>query len=471
MSATFYPLAVLISLALAAAALAALPLLSSRRAPTFAMPIAITGLLIAFAFSCQWVYTGVPSDTADTGRFADLIRWSSYTPWWFFALCILLLAGFALTGFDTEPGRLRTQRLFLLTIAGIGGFSLAGASHLMVALAAWELASLPLTLAAATRRPPGAGLLSAYFADFFAFVLMALGVTLLFAQFQTLALDALFEAIQGEAQTSDILLYTGTALWLVGLLTRLGVIPFHFASGDRLLAGPLSVTAFAGIFLPVSATAFGWNLVGDVLRPILPQWQDFLSILGIATICAGALGMLTQPAWRRFVAYALMMQGGWILLAMASPGPTLEPECFLLLLANGMALATIAFGALFLESNGGTKASELAQGLLRQRPALGFAVLTGYLTLAGLPPTGGFVAKAQLLGRIAGYGMLGLALIATLATAAAGYACLRRVAPLVEPVAQPREWVQEGRSETIFFWVLAAVLWALGIVPAIAWPG
>lgn len=470
MNALAYPLGALLSLAFAAAALAGLTLVKSRRSPHFAMPIAIAGVLAAFAFSSQWAYVGIAND-ADAGRFADLIRWSSYTPWWFCALAVLLLAGFALTGFDTEPGRLRTQRLFLLTLAGIGGFSVAGASHLLVALAAWELASLPLTLAAATRRHAGGGLLSAYFADFFSFVLMALGVTLLFAQFHTLALDSLFEAIQGEAQTSDILLYTGTALWLVGLLTRLGVIPFHFAAGDRLLGGPLSVTAFAAIFLPVSATAFGWNLVGDVLRPTLPQWQDFLSILGISTLCAGALGMLTQPAWRRFAAYALMMQGGWIILAMASPGPALEPECFLLILANGLALATIAFGALFLETNGGTKAAELAQGLLRQRPALGFAVLTGYLTLAGLPPTGGFVAKAQLLGRLSGYGMLGLALVAAIATAAAGYACLRRVAPLVEPATQSREWVQEGRSETIFFGCLAAILWALGVLPIIAWPG
>ena len=261
-------------------ALACLPWIKRKGALRAALPIALLATGSSAASCLAWIrhLSQAGQMPFATDRFSVMLRASPLTPWWFLAACALLWMGLLLIAYQTESASERVRRFFLVLVSGVGALSLLGAGHLLLATIAWQLVAIPLTMACVQKdllSTHARSLVTVFLADFFSFVLMAMGLAFLFSQYQTLSLDLLLESIQAESQTSDILLYTGTALFMAGLLVRLGGVPFHMVIVDRVQAGSLSVSGFASVFLAFTAAAFAWNFVGDVLRPTLPQWQDF----------------------------------------------------------------------------------------------------------------------------------------------------------------------------------------------------
>lgn len=475
MPAICYPLWSLGALVLTAAGLLALSRFSFKRAPAPVF-VALFGAGVAAFFALSWWIQGSTLHaSAATERFADLLRDAPTTAAWFTGVALLLWAGLVITAFESDTHQEKTRRLFLVIISGIGGLSLVATGHLLVALAAWLLVSTPLTLASAAKDLPSfraRALIHVFLADAFSVTLISLGIAFLFAQYQTLSLDRLFEAIGGESQSSDILLYTGTALWLAGLFARIGGVPFHMVVVERVGAGRLSIAGFASLFLAFSATGFAWTFAGEVLRPTLPQWQDFLSLMGVLTVWAGSLGMWVRPQWRTLIAYSLVANGGWVLCALAARGPaSLEPESFLFALVRSVALLLIGFGAVVLERNSGKRAEEAMRGLWYSHPALAFVFLTGFLALASLPPVSGFASLTMLLARISSDGLWFVAVLGGLSTAVAAYPCVVWMGRIVTPGVISPEWVFPGKWEIALLSVFATALWVLGFFPATAWPG
>jgi NADH:ubiquinone oxidoreductase subunit 2 (subunit N) len=471
------PLSALGSLVIAALIVGLLPRLPWKKAVRWAFPVALLGTASAALASGLWIHRlSVPLDApAATERFSVLLRISPLSAWWFLSLCVLLWMGIVLVKYYTPLVADQVRRFFLILLSGIGALSLAGCGHLLVAVVAWQLVSLPLTLAsmqAQMAAPRARTLVSVYLADFFSFVLMALGVAFLFAQYQTLSYDLIFESLQAESQNSDILLYSGTALWLAGVLVRLGGLPFHIVVCDRMASGNFAVSGFSSVFLAFSAGAFVWGFAGEALRPTLDQWKDFLALLGLATVWAGSLGMLVRPQWRGLLAYALVAQAGWVVLMLASSGPmALEPESFFSLATTSIALLLLLFGVLVVERNGGKRTEDVVRSLVHKHGPLAFLLVSSLLTLACVPPTSGFAARAMLLSRLATDGLPWLAIAAGLSTVVAAYPCLVWVNRILQPGGAPMEWAFPAKRETALLWIFGAALWVLGIWPVIAWPG
>jgi NADH-quinone oxidoreductase subunit N len=381
--------------------------------------------------------------------------------------------GIVIAAYSAESPAERARKLLLVLLSGIGALSLALASHLLVCIAAWQLTSLPLTLAAVEKKMAAdraRALLTVFLADFFSFALLSLGVAFLFAQYQTLSLELLSEAIAAESQNSDILLYTGTALWLAGLLVRVGGVPFHMPLHERTQSGGAGISGFAAVLLCMSATAFAWSVAGDILRPTLPQWRDFLSLAGILTLWAGSLGALVRPSWRHLTAYVLIAQSGWLLMTLASDGPlSLESECYFFVTIQAVALLLLAFANAVLEKNSGRHAEEDIRGLAGRDAGLAFLAVTALLVLGGFPPAG-FVARFMLLARLSSEGLALAALLAGCSTIALAVPCVTWAASILASAEAPKPWAFPFVKERRLLWVFAVALWIAGIWPTIVWP-
>lgn len=394
---------------------------------------------------------------------------------WSLALVLLWIASLTLVIFQADSFREKKRLGILVTLSFVGAFFLACAKDLLTAVVAWELVALPLTFAAAlptnSARKTGV-LLSTYFADFFSFVLLALGVVLLFAQFQTLSLPEMAEALEQESLKTDFLLYAGLALWFAGLLTRLGAVPFHLVLFDRAQAGSLSIAGVSLVVLPFSAAAFSWQFVGTSVHSVLPQWHDFLGGLGLITVWAGSLGMLVRSETRQFLGYSVIAQSGWVLLALVCMGPgSLEAVCFNFLFVQAIALLLLCFGFTVLEVCFGRESTVVFRGLLRTRPALGFILATGFAVLGSLPLTAGFSYRMGMLAKLSAWGMPSLAFLAALSLIPGLYACVLFISKLAALPAPPVQWIRPARTEVLFFWLLAALLWVAGFLPTIGWLG
>jgi NADH-quinone oxidoreductase subunit N len=365
----------------------------------------------------------------------------------------------------------RKKACLLLGASGLGAVALCQAEEWNRVLSAWMLLTLPLSfLCTASAKQMKRSLFGYFLSDFLSFLLLCLGVGFLFAQYKTISLGLMQEAIPQESQRSDLLLYAGLALCLTGFLTRLPVWPFHFGFLDRLRFGTWPVFAFSALAIALSTAAFGQRFFTCLIHPTLGQWRDFLGFLAMASAWAGGLAAASSKNPREFLSYALLAQGGWALFALVNAPADFPDVHWHLGVALGIPFFLAAYGFWKLESSYGVLSGRAVQGLLQRHPALGFLLATGLAGVAGLPMTAGFFARIEMLQATtrSGFapGILGIALSWPLVV----WATLEWIAKMLQ---RPEEGMGEPvRIKTsVFYWALALATWVAGYFISRAMPG
>jgi formate hydrogenlyase subunit 3/multisubunit Na+/H+ antiporter MnhD subunit len=193
------------------------------------------------------------------------------------------------------------------------------------------------------------------------------------------------------------------ALLLVCFATKVGVIPLQgglpagYGSAPRLGAASLSVALCAGFYGL-------WRFEFQILGP-LPVWcGDALLILGAVTALSGIVYALTQDNLRRFLGYSTVEHAGIVLaglgvalLGQAAHKPTLAAAGLLAatlqVCAHNLAKTLALIGVDRVEQTTGKRTIDPLGGLSRQLPASALALGVSSLTLAAVPPLGGFVSE------------------------------------------------------------------------------
>ena len=234
----------------------------------------------------------------------------------------------------------------------------------------------------------------------------------------------------------DGLFLLGQALLIIGLLFKVGVVPFHFWSPDAYTGAPAAVTGFMGAVIKIGGfTALGavWlNLVavlsgthpggalpllasvtvsGKATAALQPFTLIFL-VLAIVSVIIGNLSALTQSSVRRMVAYSSVAHAGYMLLAL--PLPELTPagtatyslgSLWFYLVGYGLATAgaLTAIAALAGKEDQGDQLHTLA-GQGRAQPFHGLMLTVFIASFAGVPPTMGFLGKFLVFGDLVSRG-------------------------------------------------------------------
>ena len=194
-------------------------------------------------------------------------------------------------------------------------------------------------------------------------------------------------------------------LVLAGFGFKIALVPFHLWSPDAYEGAPTPITAF----LSVGPKAAGFAVLIRVLVVALPEfsfnWTLILSLVAILTMTVGNLIALWQTNMKRMLAYSSIAQAGFILIGLAawSAQPTggifdgVDAMLFFLLayLFTNLGLFAVA---ITLENKMGTSNIVDYAGLIRRAPLLSIALLVFFLSLIGIPPTGGFMGKFFVLG-------------------------------------------------------------------------
>ncbi|MFN0206026.1 MAG: NADH-quinone oxidoreductase subunit N [Planctomycetota bacterium] len=314
-----------------------------------------------------------------------------------FALFSLAIASDYLKPRDDEfPGELAS--LLVLVPAGIG--LIAGAKHFMMIFLGIELLSIPLYALVGLRRQNARaieGAIKYFLLGAFAAGFIAYGMALLFASEKTLDLSLLAGAA-GKSPAAA----AGTALILIGLLFKISAAPFHFWTPDAYEGAATPVTALMASCTKIAAVAALLKTV-----PLLSSaaWPA-LAAVALLTIAAGNFGALLQTRVKRLLAYSSVAHAGTLLIALAAERAasgkpiaaditkaTQNASVFYLAIYGASALG--AFGILAILERGGDRFLELAdfRGLSRRRPFAAWMLTLFLLSLAGIPPTGGFWAK------------------------------------------------------------------------------
>lgn len=204
---------------------------------------------------------------------------------------------------------------------------------------------------------------------------------------------------------------------LAGFSFKMALVPFHQWSPDAYEGAPTPVATL----LSVGPKAMGFSILLRVLITAVPLFQfDWVAILmgiSLVTMTLGNLTAMRQTNIKRMLAYSSIAQAGYVLVGVLSLGPFGE--------ASGLAiLGVLLYLMAYLFTNAGafiaviafshvTNSDEIADyaGLVRRAPALAAVMVVFLMSLAGLPPTAGFVGKLLVFGAAVKAGYYYLAIV------------------------------------------------------------
>jgi len=304
-------------------------------------------------------------------------------------------------------------------------------------------------------------LLGAFASAFFLY-----GLALLYGYANSVDLGSIRAASQNSG-SSDVLLYAGFGLLLVGLLFKAGIAPFHSWTPDVYQGSPTSVTAFMASCTKVAAFGAILRVIYVGFEPTKWDWRPILWAVAITSMVVGAVLGLTQTDVKRILAYSSIAHAGFILVGVnALSADGLSGTMFYLLTYGFSTIA--AFGIVTLVRSGDGEATHLSQwsGLAKKSPVVATVFTILLMSMAGIPLTAGFVGKFYVFR--AGYHDAGaLVVIALVASAITAFFYLRIVVLMffADPPADGPTVAIPGWSTTVAITAATFATVLLGIVP------
>ncbi len=328
-----------------------------------------------------------------------------------------------------QAGKQQTE-VFPLTLFAVAGMMLFPvATDFITLFVALEVLSLPLYLMAGLSRRRRLlsqeaalkyFLLGAYSSAFFLF-----GAALLYGYSGTLSLNGLTDAIRGSGG-NDVFLLLGIAFLSVGLLFKVGAVPFHSWTPDVYQGAPTPITGFMAA--ATKAAAFGATLrifyLG--LDSAQTSWKPIIAVIAVITMIVGSIAAISQRDMKRMLAFSSIAHAGFILTAVVSLNQNALSATLFYLLAYGV--ATIgAFGVITLVRDSAGEVSDVNRwvGLGKKSPLVAAVFSLFLLSFAGIPLTSGFVGKFSIFSAAYESGNIYLVVAGVLTSAIAVFFYLR----------------------------------------------
>jgi len=329
----------------------------------------------------------------------------------FFFKMLIMFAGAAtaLLMMDHEKVGARGEAYLLLLASLIGMNLMAVSTDLVMLFLAIETASIPLYVLSGFMlgddKSTEAGFKYLLF-GILTTTFMLYGLSLVFGFSGTTNIAELAERFNVGA-VSPVAAFAVLALILVGIGFKVAFVPFHFWSPDVYEGAPTPVAGF----LSTASKAAGYAVLVRLFFVAFPDpslsrpWTLALAILAAVTMTVGNLLALPQTNIKRLLAYSSIAHTGYTLIGVVAFSQ-LGAASVVFYLAAYILTNLLAFGVAmaFSKVTGLEDIREYA-GMSRRSPWLGLMMLAAFLSLTGMPPFGGFVAKVVVFtaGIQAGY--------------------------------------------------------------------
>ena len=295
------------------------------------------------------------------------------------------------------------EYLALMLAAGLGMTLMMAANNTMMVFVGLELFSLALYLLCIflpERRLCQESGLKYFILSSLASAVLLYGFALLYGATGTTWLDEMRAHL-----TPGPLIMLGAALTVVGLAFKISAVPFHVWTPDVYQGAPTPVTGFMSVATKSAALISAFRIfpltLGTVTNPSLQiEWSVMFWTLAVITILMGNLMAIAQTDLKRMLAYSSIAHGGYLLTTIFVGTPEAEKALIFYLLAYSF-MNVGAFTAIaVLEDEGMEVNTTTLKGLASRYPAVAAGLAYCLFGLTGLPITGGFLAKFQLLGML-----------------------------------------------------------------------
>jgi len=341
-------------------------------------------------------------------------------------LKILSLIGSAVTlilstEFLADPSRRIFEYAILVLLSTLGMMVLISAGDLIMLYLGLELMSLALYVVAASNRDNA----KSTEAGLKYFVLGALssgmllyGASLIYGFTGTVA----FAGIAAAARTGSIGIVFGLVFLLAGLCFKVSAVPFHMWTPDVYEGAPTPVTAFFASAPKVAAMAVFTRVTLTAFPGIVPQWQQVVVFVAIASMALGSFAAIGQRNIKRLMAYSSIGHMGFALIGLAA-GTAEGAQGVLVYLAIYVTMTLGAFTVILAMKRNGQPLEQISDfsGLSRTNPVIAFFFAMLLFSLAGVPWLAGFFAKWYVFVAAIKAGLFTLSVIGVLTSVVGAY--------------------------------------------------
>lgn len=382
---------------------------------------------------------------------------------------VLLLVFFARRSIRSGQKRLG-EYYALMLLSTVGMLGLIKANSLLSVFLGLELMSLPLyALVAMGRYAQVEAALKYFVLGALATGLLLYGFSLLYGVSGSFMYQDITRVLAGTLSADQQSLLALACVFLVtGLAFKLGLAPFHSWVPDVYEGATTPVALFIATAPKIASTAMIMRLFIDVMPMTLPHWHTLWLTLAIASIVLGNLSALMQTKWLRLIAYSSISHMGFLVLGLLVAPDMGQPAMQIYMVIYAMTTLLTLGVTLWLEDQG-EPCADIAKlsGLNRLYPLASFALLLGLLSLAGIPPLAGFMAKLSIIMALVHEGFVGIAITALLGSVVALYYYIRIIKQMYfdAPEKGVKWQVSPSCSGAMLLIVPASLMLILGLFP------
>jgi NADH-quinone oxidoreductase subunit N len=425
---------------------------------TFTAWITIVGSAIALYVSIDMLQIGTEGT-----EFSNMIQVDKYSLFFnvIFLVSTILVVLISMNYLGRQDKR-QGEYYLLILLATLGMMLMASGNELIVVFLGLELMSLSLyVLAGYFQRSMASSeagmkylLLGAFASGFFLY-----GIALVYGGAGTTSIPQIASTLAVDAKSP--LLLAGMFLLIVGFGFKVALVPFHQWAPDVYEGAPTSIAAFISAGPKAAGFAAFLRIFMEAFQNLQSEWIVAVIILAALTMTVGNLVAIAQRNIKRMLAYSSIAHAGYILVGLAAANKDgISSAMFYLLVYCVMNIG--AFGVVILartEDGESLMISDYA-GLGFKKPLLALFMTVMLLSLAGFPPTAGFVGKFYIFRSAVEAGQIWLVIIGAINTAISAFYYLRVVVTM---------YMREPEAELDFLayprlLIVALTLAAIGVV-------
>jgi NADH-quinone oxidoreductase subunit N len=426
--------------------------------------LVVAGLLVALVSG--------PLVTTPGTAFRGFVQIDSFT-----TFCRAVFIVLAIFSALVAPGYLRRRDIpageYYATIlfSTVGAMTIALSNDLVTLFIGVELMSIPVYVLAGMQRHDrysNEAALKYFLLGAFSSAILLYGFAWLYGVSGTTEFGPIAASV-ARTGLSDGPTLIALALITAGLCFKAAVVPFHQWTPDAYDGAPTPATAFMSVAPKAAAFAAIMRLMVGGLGPLGIDWAIAFAVLAALTMTVGNVVALAQTNVKRMLAYSSIAHTGYILAALAAyrVGDQATAAVLFYVLAYGV-MNLGAFACLVYFDLEGTRGATLAElnGFARHQPlgALAFAVFL--ISLTGIPPTVGFVAKVFVIQPVLDADLVWLAVVIALNAVLAAFYYLRVIVHLYMYESDERSApIVPERVLTISLGLSALAVVVLGVLP------
>lgn len=365
-----------------------------------------------------------------------------------------------------------TDRYALVMFAMAGALVMASYTNMVMLFLGIEILSVSMYVLAGSSKndlSSNEAAFKYFLMGSFASGFLLFGIALIYGMSGSFDLLQIRAAIGKLPDMNNSLLVVGIIMILIGLGFKVSAAPFHFWAPDVYQGAPTPITAFMATIVKTAAFAAMYRLFVTSFLQNTDVWADIVAGMIVLTLLMGNVVAVIQRDAKRMLAFSSISHAGYMLFAVLCLNT--ESDNSILFYTAAYSVATIlGFTIIYIVSEiAGSTEIRAFNGLAKKNPNMAAAMTIALLSMAGIPPLAGFMAKYYIFANAISQGYLGLVIFAIVMSLVGVYYYFKIIIAMYFHESHDNNAYKANSLQNILIIICSALLLLLGILPQLVY--